>query len=250
MKRWISLSVSLSIFIVSIFAIYHNFTTTKEYYMEYFHKEYPSAQQSPPTVAAHPDPTVTLSPSSPDASNVSSQYITPVTPVSPNNTNFIEQWNDLAIFRKKLEDILNKKSISKQIYNQRKQELIKKEDTLLRNSSMEDITKIQRDLNTTLDESVKQSKPIPAPQKDPSNLTTNPFNTPVFWIPFFGVLVAGLGTFFTVLFSWRSDSQNNKKSKRKIAKLEQQLASQYSLLNIIPKSTDGGVLSTRPHRRT
>ena len=103
---------------------------------------------------------------------------------------------------------------------------------------MEDITKTRRNLNTTLDEPVKQSKRMLAPQKDPSSLTTHPFNAPVFWIPFFGVLVAGLGAFFTVLFSWRSDSRDNKKSKRKIAKLEQQLASQYSLLNIIPKSTD------------
>jgi hypothetical protein len=238
MKRWILLSISLSIFIVSIFAIYHNFTTTKAYYMKYFPAEHPSAQQSPPTVTAHPSPTATLSPSSPDTSNASPQYTPPVTPVSPNNTNFIEQWNDLAIFRKRLEDSLNEKSISKKIYNQRKMELSKKEDTLIRNSSMEDITKTQRNLNTTLDESAKQSKPISAPQKDSPNLTTNPFNTPVFWIPFFGVLVAGLGTFFTVLFSWRSDSRNNKKSKLKIARLEQQLASQYSLLSIIPKSTD------------
>jgi hypothetical protein len=241
MKRWISLSVSLSIFIVSIFAIYHNFTPTKEYYMKYFPKEHPSAPQSPPTVTAHPGPTATLSPSSPDTSNTSPQYTPPVTSVSPNKTKFTEQWNDLAIFRKTLEDRLNEKSISKQIYNQRKLELIKKEDTLLRNSSMDDITKTQRNIHTTLDESVKQSKPIPTPQTDPPNLTTNPFNTPIFRIPFFGVLVAGLGIFFTVLFSWRSDSRSNKKSKRKIAQLEQQLASQYSLLNIIPKSTDFSV---------
>ena len=120
-------------------------------------------------------------------------------------------------------------------------ELRKKEDTLIRHSSMEDITKTQQNLNTILDESAQQSTPISAPQKDSPNLTTNPFNIPAFWIPFFGVLVAGLGTFFTVLFSWRSDTRNNTKSKLKIARLEQQLASQYSLLSIIPKSTDNHI---------
>ena len=88
MKRWISLSVSLSIFIVSIFAIYYNLTTTKEYYMKSFPKEHPSAQQSPPTGTAHPDPTVTLSLSSPDVSNASPQYTTPVTTVSTTNTDY------------------------------------------------------------------------------------------------------------------------------------------------------------------
>jgi len=248
MKRWMSLAVSLSIFIVSIFAIYHNFTTTKAYYRKYVPNEHPSAQQSPPTVTAHPGPTATLSPSSPDTSHTSPPDTAPVPSVSPNNTTFTEQWNDLAIFRKTLEDRLNEKSMSKQIYNQRKLELIKKEDTLLRNSSMDDITKTQRNIHTTLDESAKQSKPIPTPQKAPPNLTTNPFNTPRFWMPFFGVLVAGLGVFFTVLFSWRSDSRNNKKSQRKIAQLEQQLASQYSLFNIIPKATDNHIEGSSSER--